>query len=567
MSGTGAELASQRPDIEPTVADLPIQLVGQQDPLNPDRNLGYPNILYHGTKEDAFALDETRNHRQVSSGIGARAGRGLYTGSEQTSKKFGYGNVVELVPKDAALLDLDAPEASAPLSDEFRAAYIEDYDQNARERVMQHFAERLPDVNPRVVDAIWSRLSTSEDFITREDTRAIASKALGTGKTQNFREGKAVADEIAAQINTARMIQDPDTSVRELFATADPINGQSRAPANIAFDFAPTIDFLTSQGIDGALTAQRFDGEQGVVLWKLDHVGDHETWERRAQANDGILPTTSMSRVETTASDEASSTAILEGPATIDSRMSQKIFEDVSEKRAIAPKDKLDAVAQKLAGEKVDPLEIVKDLAAASPELRALLAGTTGVNEGYRLHEHTQAVLGRFEKEYAHRLDPKDRQLIRTGLMLQDIGKSLAVARRGDKEKQTVYNKKVAENILNNIDENILTKDDKLFVYRMIGQDIVGGHLQSKTTLAEAKGAYQALVSSVPQVHQGRVGRAMQIMNMCDASAYTSEASFVRADGTRRNARGSLDRLFTRNQRNNLSLAEPYRSRAKAITA
>src|SRR5665213_473768 len=95
---------------------LPIERVGQDDPLKPDRSQGFPHILYHGTKAKDFALDDSRNHRNSVSGTGARTGAGLYAASETASRTFGTGEVVELIPHNAQLLDLDAPEASQPLS-------------------------------------------------------------------------------------------------------------------------------------------------------------------------------------------------------------------------------------------------------------------------------------------------------------------------------------------------------------------------------------------------------------------------------------------------------------------
>jgi len=261
------------------LAGLPLEIYGQEDPLNPDRSLAYPNMLYHGTKAENFALDDSRNHRNASVGTGARTGAGMYVASETVSRNFGNGEIVELIPKDMKLINLDAPEASEPLSDEFKDAYITDAKQNAFEKIAVSF----PDIEPETMAAIWKGFESTEGFISKSDVHEVALKAKEAAKVRDMNTSKRLVREIASQINIVRMMNELEgTSIRELFATYDSINGISRVASDeVAFDIAPVIDFLTSHGIDGAQTAQRFEGEQAIVLWKLDHVGDKATWERR----------------------------------------------------------------------------------------------------------------------------------------------------------------------------------------------------------------------------------------------------------------------------------------------
>lgn len=271
-------------EIKVPLLGLPIEVVGRADPLNPDRSTGFPNLLYHGTKAEKFVLDDSVNHRSAFVGTGANSGAGLYAASESVSQTFGAGTVIELIPQNASLLDLDSPRAREPLSEDFKAAYLEDAYANAATRVQEQF----PDVDLKVLTAIWNKLNTTEGLVTKDVVREIASRAKAAGKISEFSKGRRVATEIASQINTTRLMEGmTDVSIQELFATYNSNNGESRVPDDVVFDIAPTIDFLTAQGVDGAKTVQRFAGaggqEQAVVFWKLDKLGDKATWERRLQ--------------------------------------------------------------------------------------------------------------------------------------------------------------------------------------------------------------------------------------------------------------------------------------------
>lgn len=286
---------------ENVLAGLPIETVGQVDPLNPDHSLGFPHVLYHGTKAEDFNLDDTKNHRTAFRGTGARAGGGLYAASESVSQSFGSGTIIELIPHEAQLLDLDAPEAKMPLTEDFQKAYIEDAHAGAMTRVRTLF----PDVAPSTIAVIWRKFESSEELITKTDVRDVATKAKEAAKTDSFGKGRNLAQEIASQVNLVRIMQQmPDVSLQELFAAYDPINGETRVPSETALDIAPMIDFLTARGVDGAKTVQRFDGEQGVVFWKLDNVGERKTWERRLEKAPADLGHLAVSETATEAEDD-----------------------------------------------------------------------------------------------------------------------------------------------------------------------------------------------------------------------------------------------------------------------
>lgn len=264
-------------EAEDVFKGLPVESFGQKDPLNPDRTLGYPNVLYHSSKDENFRLDVERNHRNTRTSLGARTGAGLYLGPKEVAEQFGNGKLVEIVPSNIKLLDLDAPDASKPISEEFKKAYIESTYNDGFDIVRKLF----PSVEDSTIATIWDNFSNAEGLISKADVHYVATKAKDAGKVTEFFYGNALAKEIASQINMLRIMQVDGVSLREIFATYDSVNGQTRFDEEVTLDIAPIIDFLTERGIDGAKTAQRFDGQQGVVLWKLDNVGDKQTWKSR----------------------------------------------------------------------------------------------------------------------------------------------------------------------------------------------------------------------------------------------------------------------------------------------
>ncbi len=262
---------------------LPIIEANQADPLNPDRALGFPHVLYHGTKAQDFTLDDKSDHRSASVGIGARTGKGLYAASESISQRFGAGNVVELIPSDVHLIDLSSEASSVPLSDSFKASYLADYEANIVQKVQSHF----PTIKEDLIQSVLKDFEQSTNLISKQEVVQVMEKIPGSeGGFEERTIIRKFVKELASQVNIARVIGSFEAvSIKELFASYDIINGESRVGSDVEFGISPLIDFLTQQGIDGAVTVQKFgEGdtkESGVVFWKLDKVGDKETWMRR----------------------------------------------------------------------------------------------------------------------------------------------------------------------------------------------------------------------------------------------------------------------------------------------
>lgn len=557
-----------RPEQDPALAGLPIEVVGQSNPLEPDRSKGFPHILYHGTKSENFVFDDTRDHRKSSIGTGARSGRGLYAASAEVAEQFGADTgLVELVPHEARLLDLGSPEAVNPLQQDFKDAYKQDFSDHAVERVQEAFS----DIESASLDNLWELFAQTEGFIDKADVIELAkNKGLSDRRTI------AAAREIASQINTLRAVDTlEDVSLIELFGAADRINGDSRVPVDAYMTLSPLCDFLTSKGVDGAITKQTFNAgdhqEPGVVFWKLDRLGDRETWERRAAVMPHELGKSALEAVPVAleADRAANLLEIFDGSAQLSAQEAESIAMIVNNKNQLVPKGSLDEVFSALAGsEAIDPTKLVAQLGSASPELTALLRAETGVFEGYRLHEHTQAVVGQFERFVRDRIeDPKLRQVLRTALVLQDIGKTLAVARTADKDKQTQYNKRVAATILESVDESVLSAEDKQLITALIGQDVVGQYLQGKVDLATAQSGYKKLEQTIPQKYKGKLKQLVQVMYICDSSAYSSVATYKDAHGVEKRTKGSLNPLFDLTDPSRIRLKSPRREHALAVFA
>ncbi|MBP7857762.1 hypothetical protein KA016_01720 [Candidatus Saccharibacteria bacterium] len=548
---TSEATLAMRSDQGEALAGLPFVEANQADPLNPDRSLGFPNLLYHSSKDPDFTFDTTRNHRNSRVGIGANTGEGMYFGTEDDARQWGNGNPLEFIPSEARLLDLSSEESRHPLSAEFKDAYIRDFTDNIGERIRTLYEGQ--DEGVGALKQLW------EDFTEIAKTRLIT-----TDDIWNIRESdkslREPARELAAQMNIIKMLDEEGVSIADIFSTFGAENTVGQKVAQTMKYGAPMIDFLTKHGVDGAVTEQRSkqSGESFVVFWKMDRVGDAATWQERQRQQAQKAKRLGAMALPVNQPETVTDTELLQGKKYMGYDAAEAIATTINNKKPIIENGPaLSELVRGLGGEeKPLPIDLVKKLAATSKDINTLLAATTGVTEGYRLHEHTQAVVGRFFDEFADRLaDGKQRQILTTALLLQDIGKSLAVARQGNKEQQTHYNRSVANNVLGSVDDTVLSPDDKKYILALIGQDIIGGRLQNKIGEDDAIKAYDELKGKVPAAHAGTLERDMKIMYMCDASAYTGMATYIDADGVKRGAVPSLDHLFVRDQKGRIRLA------------
>ncbi|MGF7229650.1 MAG: hypothetical protein ACQR33_06770 [Candidatus Saccharibacteria bacterium] len=181
----------------------------------------------------------------------------------------------------------------------------------------------------------------------------------------------------------------------------------------------------------------------------------------------------------------------------------------------------------------LDSYQTVSAMAQTVPVIAHMLGGKTGVRESYRLHEHTQAVLNGFEADYADVYpDPQDRKLLRTTLLLQDMGKSLCIAHCGNRREQSPYNAAVVDNLLASIAETTLDADDKQTIRLLLSHDILGGALKGYKGIEEsvAQAEIDQLKQFTPEKYQDRYLDLMRVVYMADVSAYTDYRSYVSAE-------------------------------------
>ncbi|MDQ5943933.1 MAG: hypothetical protein QG675_701 [Patescibacteria group bacterium] len=200
------------------------------------------------------------------------------------------------------------------------------------------------------------------------------------------------------------------------------------------------------------------------------------------------------------------------------------------------------------------PAHIIDTAKEISPDLRMLLESGTGTWEGYTLEQHTEAVLGMFERYYAYKIPAELVGFIKTFLFMQDIGKSLCVQIDGDKKRQALYNSFVAEKLLLQMGYQKQTVD---LVLSLMGE---GSDLISDVNVKNAKRiklmAYSSELASgvlqtAPNKHQASLfAKILNISQVCDGSAYTSHASY-RKDGERTRSQGSFDDSFEVARRSN----------------
>lgn len=192
----------------------------------------------------------------------------------------------------------------------------------------------------------------------------------------------------------------------------------------------------------------------------------------------------------------------------------------------LAPPGSLDALIGGFKNETIDAYDAVCQLAAASPALQLLLSANSGVNEGYRLHEHTQAVMNALEQYFIRDFpDSVDRKILRTAALFQDIGKSLCFAHCGSRKLQEVYNAAVLGNVLDSVSTDVLTKDERRTIRALCGQNVLGKTMQG---LPSSENMYD-IKETVSTEHSANCYEFMRALYLSDITAYTSFSAYADA--------------------------------------
>jgi hypothetical protein len=158
---------------------------------------------------------------------------------------------------------------------------------------------------------------------------------------------------------------------------------------------------------------------------------------------------------------------------------------------------------------------------------------SVGVEEGYTLLEHTNMVLGQFDKYFWERFDfgVVTKNYFRDLLMIHDIWKPIA-HKIWNKDDQHIYSKPLIEKIL--IDK-WYTKNLVNFGVDLMTMDPIGWYLQWKYTLDESINIIKETYSkSWNLLSIDKYFDLLKIYYLSDTSSYTTDANWI----------SSLDHLF-----------------------
>jgi hypothetical protein len=478
---------------------LPIGIIGNADPLHPE-NIDYPNVLFHAAGR-RFDLDTNRDYRTTvgETAAGAHTGKGLYCAAEPVAAAIGGEYMVTVLPKEAMVLDLTDPLTEQSLSDDFRDAFT---------TFQRYRLENDADLDAQAAYAqVASAGLNSESSLVAEKqytsyaAQIVAQKEIELDRALTSSEKKQLyttISDVFSRANSIRIMNEPATSLRTLFAMHSPINGpvsyDRHSVERPVYNLTTSLDFLVGcLGVDGAKTIQTFepklstptqDGDwieddpldltaqqlaladldpdllHGYVFWKLDMVADEDSWERLEEEHGLQVESeiaSSADEIEEVTSYQRHPNVLLSGNEHIDAAQAERLIAMMREGHNLLDATAVGDIIRGLVAEHIDPYDTVSNLAHTSNDVASLLSARVGlVIENFRLHEHTQAVLGGFEDTFAAQTPPEDRKVVRTALLLQDIGKPLAVAATGDKAHQTQYNAAVKNNLSQHLLDRIL---------------------------------------------------------------------------------------------------------------
>ena len=182
-----------------------------------------------------------------------------------------------------------------------------------------------------------------------------------------------------------------------------------------------------------------------------------------------------------------------------------------------------------VATDELSPREFI-DVLSEDPELEARFSANSGVSEGYTLREHTEAVLGQFEKNFARSYSSKvlPRSAFRKMLALHDIGKAQGVEATGSTAAQHAY----TLNVLHDKAASVgLSETEAHVVGALLEHDYLGEFIKGTSSLESTAAIIQEIAENIgatPKV----VVDLLETYYICDASSYTDDASYSNNSGT-----------------------------------
>lgn len=586
-------------DVE-LVHHLPgLVVIGHGNPVLRDDDAPIPEILFHAYRRDgvgdSFAFDDYYQDGTKAGVNNQIMGAGLYCGNsalaELYKKSFGEnGHIEPIIPNQARIIDTT--------SDQYKKEHLprEFYLQLLDFAILNNLQDRPEMVEPvsflKVIrnDRI-EKCGVKDGFITNDDIEEFVDEYAKYSATkgqdkQALEEKKAHLLAAAKRINTillASILSNQKyagISLKDFSGNKLVIHNGKNAPLDKEF----VKKFLQSIGVDGIKfpmypsvdSGKLYDG---FVFWRYDRVGTRKVWQHRGFQAAGVHAAGSALRQLSE-----------ESPRDIDKYQNKKRTpnellckdREIDRQAGIEIKNSLDSEAildnqqgkklwEIMLHRKIDPYSVVSFLAEQNNDLATLLSAEVGVWEGYRLHEHTQAVMNQFERFFAQHIHSGELNqaifsgITRLSLLLQDMGKPLAVSIENSRANQTTYNKGAAQNILSSMP---IDGDVKELIVDLVSQNHIGSTIANPDNLDSSA----RHIAQIYKKYDGRfeprdIATIMTVMYLCDASAYTSHAVYRDAStGYPTKTMKSLDYLFVIGDRaDQIKLAPQYNKIKKSL--
>lgn len=179
------------------------------------------------------------------------------------------------------------------------------------------------------------------------------------------------------------------------------------------------------------------------------------------------------------------------------------------------------AIESLLNDPKLQPKQLIEIL-KSSPYLKRLYEMDSGVGEGYTTEEHTEMVMGQFEKYFADQFYSSliTREEFRLMLALHDIGKPVAMRTEGSTQAQHKYTKLELTFALQAAGIPTARAD---IIVSFVDQDIVGEFIQGHVDAGESARKIHEL-SEALAISPNELLETLRMFYICDAGAYTTDA-------------------------------------------
>jgi hypothetical protein len=186
-------------------------------------------------------------------------------------------------------------------------------------------------------------------------------------------------------------------------------------------------------------------------------------------------------------------------------------------------------ISELQASDSVNPREFI-DLLSDNPDLEQQFSASSGVSEGYTLREHTEAVVGQFEKHFAasYKSPILSRGAFRTMLALHDIGKAQGVVETGSTTAQHQYTVSIVSE--ESADLGISERESEIMV-EVLSHDYLGEFIKGQSDTGMVADSIYSMAERL-DVEPDDLLELMETYYMCDASSYTGDAQYSSNSGS-----------------------------------